>query len=321
MADNTIIQQGFFTSDGCDKIIKLRSGVDWMEVTNHTQAALHPNPGVGVKYFWQKPMAAGTGNEYKKVNAEHTLTMVGMAAGGFTYRDTTNSPLGDPIATITAISTAAAPVVSANPTTGIEDNCIVRLTNVTNASQLGGMDFTVNNLIADTSFALPFMAQLALAGTNGTFRVIAYENSFYPKKRYISKIAVGVTTTITLTVTHGFTVGQKVRVIVPAIYSTTEINNQTGTVTAIDAGNNTITLDIDSTGYTAFTFPAHADTPFSHALIVPVGESGELDYVNTFDDATLNTDYIGMVLGGGANGPGGVNGDVMYWKAGKSFNM
>ena len=50
--DNTIIQQGFFVSDGSNKIISLRSDVDWMRVYNTSELAAQNN--VGVEYYWQR---------------------------------------------------------------------------------------------------------------------------------------------------------------------------------------------------------------------------------------------------------------------------
>jgi hypothetical protein len=41
--DNTIMQQGSFKSTGANKILKIRSGIDWFRVVNITQAAATNN--------------------------------------------------------------------------------------------------------------------------------------------------------------------------------------------------------------------------------------------------------------------------------------
>jgi len=56
-----------------------------------------------------------------------------------------------------------------------------------------------------------------------------------------------------------------------------------------------------------------------------LGETANSTYANSLDDATLNTAFIGMILGTSstagvaAGSPGGSNGDVIKWRAGKSF--
>ena len=52
----TIIQQGDFTSDGTDKIIALRSDVDWVEVYNLTNIAA-ATQWAGTYWYWQREMA------------------------------------------------------------------------------------------------------------------------------------------------------------------------------------------------------------------------------------------------------------------------
>lgn len=319
MADNTIIQQGKFTSDGNAKIIQLRSDVDWMEVINYTQAATQQSTGRGVKFYWQRGMAADTGIEYKKTNNTDALNMVTLTSGGFTLIDTTANTIGALVSTITAVSNASTPVVSTN-TTAISNGDVVRLIDITGAQQLGGYDFTVNNVSSGVSFDLPYMAQLSVAGTTGSFRKINFDPIFYPRTRTISKItSSGTSAVITMTVAHGYTVGQKVKINVPAAFGMTEIDGMTGNITAVSTG--TITVDIDVSTFTSFTFPLTAAVPFTPAMVTPVGENNLYPDLN--DDATTNTAYIGMKLAAGAQSPAGSTGspnDVIYWRAGKSFS-
>jgi hypothetical protein len=124
-----------------------------------------------------------------------------------------------------------------------------------------------------------------------------------------------------MSVTHGFTVGQAVRIKVPAAYGMTEIDNLIGNITAISTANNTITVDIDSSTFTAFAFPATADVPFTPALVVPVGMDATGSTANSLDDATDNVSFLGIELGAGIDGPAGSSSDVIYWRAGKSFSV
>lgn len=320
MAENTVISQGRFTSDGTAKTIEVRSDIDWMRVYNWTKTAAG-GAGTGVEYLWMRGMSTDTGIEYQKLAADESMSPVTLSSGGFTLVDTSSSSLGAINSTVTAVSTAATPVVSATSTAGLVNGDIVRMVNVTSAQQLGGIDFTIGSVVANTSFTLAHMAQLALAGTTGSFYPVEYEPQYYPRHRYISAITQAASAVVTLTVTHGYTAGQVVRFVVPSGYGMTQIDNLTGTITAIDTTNNTITVDIDSQAFTAFAFPANAAVPFSPAMVVPVGEAVNSSYLNLLDDATENQGYIGMILAAGNDSPAGSNNDVIYWQAGRAFNV
>lgn len=325
----TLIQQGRFTSAGEDVTIALRAGVDWMEVYNYTVADDDTQTtAVGVKYYWQRGMADGYGWETKKSNAANAAQLETIiTSGGFTYVDSSLSPLGAQNATITAVSNAAIPVVSNSGTNGLVAGDIVRLTNVSGAQQLGGYDFTVgNNTLTSGTFSLDYMAQI-VAGTTGSWRKVKFDPMYYPRHRYITDISQAANAVVTLSVTHGYEVGQKVRLVVPSDFGMVEMDGLQATITAIDTTvttGNTITLDVDSSAFTAFSFPLTAGVPFSPALVVPIGmNSAEaiLQSVDLLSDATVNTGYIGMTLSAGADSPAGSNNDVIYWRAGTSFNV
>jgi hypothetical protein len=321
--DGTIIQQGRFTSAGTAVELQIRSDVDWMRLINYTVAAASQTTAIGVEYFWQRGMAADTGIEYKKSNAANAANLTAaLASGGFTLLDTSTSPVGSLNATITAISTAATPVVSNSGTNGLVAGDVVRIINTAGAQQLGGFDFTVgNSTLSSGTFSLDYMAQLGGAGTTGSWRKIKWDSPFYPRRRFVTKITKASSAVITLSVTHGFTAGQAVRILVPAAYGMTEMNNLIGNITAVNTTTNTITVDIDSQAFTTFAFPVTGAVPFTAALVVPVGETANGTYANSLDDATVNTSFIGMLLAAGVNSPAGSTSDVIYWTAGKSFSV
>lgn len=321
MADNTIILQGKFTADGLAKTLQLRSDVDWVRVYNWTQASTQQSTGRGIEFYWQRGMASDSAIVYKKKDSGvDDLKMVTVTSGGFTLVDSTSSaPLSAANTTITAISTASLPVVSASDTTGLSNGDVVRLIDVAGAQQLGGLDFTIDSLSANTSFRLPYMAQLGGAGTTGTFRRVNYDSLFAPRSRYISNISVASAAVVKMTVTHNMVVGQKVKLVVPAIYGMIEADGLTAMITAINTTTNTITLDVDSSTFTAFVFPATTDVPFSPAMVIPFGE--DVTYPNLSDDAVNNTGVMGIKLASGVVSPAGSASDVIYWTAGKSFSV
>lgn len=316
---SSIIQSGTFTSDGTAKQLNIRSDVDWMEVENYTQLATTQATGRGVIFRWYRGMAAGTGIEITKADSNSdALQGETMTSGGFTLLDTSNQTPGTLNATITAISNAAVPVVSNSGTNGLSAGDIVRIIDVTTGQQLGGMDFTVgNSTLTSGTFSLDYMAQIVTAGA-GSWRKIDFDPIYYPRRRFITDITGATSAVVTLSVTHGFTAGQAVRFNVPAAFGMTEMDGLIGNITAVSTANNTITVDIDSSAFTAFAFPVSGDVPFTHAQVIPVGETANSTYANTLDDATDNQAVVGMLLGAGIDGPAGSSSDVIYWKAGKS---
>lgn len=335
--------QGSFTSTGANKILKIREDVDYLNVYNITQAAAAQTTPVAVKFYWQRGFPAGAMWATYKSNAANALSLEQyVTAGGFTLVNNTINIPSQSVA-LTSITNATPPVVATGNTAGLSLGDTVRIFNTTGAQQLGGLDFTIGTVVANTSFTLAFMSAI-VAATGGTFRRIPYDPYFYPPTRMITKILssslAGVQTAIiTLSVTHNFTVGQAVRLVVPTVtslaYGMTQLNGLQVNIVAINQADtdgvlNTITVDVDVSGFSAFAWPLTADPFSTPAQVVPVGEQMAVavnpnpilypNGVNVIGDAEVNNGYIGISLVGGLNHPGGAAEDVMYWVAGKSFS-
>lgn len=315
MADNTIVQQGRFTSAAVAKTIKLRSDIDWMRVYNYTTTAAG-GAGTGVEFLWLRGMADDYGIEYQKLAADESMSPVVITSGGFTLIDTSAANLGTINATVSAISAAAIPIVSATSTAGLSAGSIVRFIDVTGAQQFGGVDFQIDTVNANTNFRLVYAPQI-VAGTSGSFYPVKYDPQFYPRRRFISKFTAAAAGVITTTVDHGITAGQKFRINVSSDFGMVQANGLTATAVSVTAS--TITTDINSAAFTAFAWPLTAAVPFTHATITPLGMSATDTYANSLDDATDNEGYIGMTLAAGTDSPAGDTSDVIYWIAGKSF--
>ena len=323
----TSVQQGRFTSTGTSVTIPLRSGVDWMKVYNTTVASGNQTTAIGVEYYWQSGFPQGYAWEYLKSNAADAANLSQyLTSGGFTYVDSSLTPNGVVQNTITAVSNATIPVVTNTGTNGLNPGDIVRLFNVAGGVQLGGMDFTVGyNTLSSTTFSLDYMPQIA-AATTGSWMKINYDALYYPRRRSITNITQGFPAVVQTSVTHGYLVGQVVKMNVSADFGMVEMDGLYGTIVSIDTETNInqFSIDIDSTSFTAFTFPTTSDLAFTPAQVVPVGENSSealllgQDFLN---DSTINTGYIGMNLAAGANSPAGQADDVIYWVAGTSFNV
>jgi hypothetical protein len=327
-------QTGVFTSTGNAQIIQIRTGYDTISTFNLTQIAVQ-TASTGYEFKWQGGMAQGSAIEYKSNAGSTAVNTVYLATGGFTFIDNTINNPGASVA-LTAISGAVPPVVATGNTAGLSVGDIVRLFNVTGAQQLGGLDFTIGTIVANTSFTLAYMRAIA-AATGGTFRRIPYNPYFYPPTRVISKIGSSTlngsnVAIITMTVTHAFTVGQEVRFVIPTdtavAYGMTQLDGIQAPILAIGAADadgttNTITVGVDVSAFTAFAWPLTIDPFSTPAQVVPVGANTGVANtygVNPFEDSEINQGFIGVSLAAGANGPAGVVNDVIYWKATKSYN-
>ncbi len=333
--------QGSFVSDGTAKILKLREGVDWLHVRNQTRIIAQTG-SAGYEFYWQLGFAPGTGIEYQSNAGSTAVNTVWLTSGGFTLvNNTVNNP--GPSTAITSITNATPPVVATGDTSLLTNGDIVRIYATVGALQLGSFDFTIGAISSNTSFPLAFMRGIA-AGTTGSFRRIPYDPYFYPPTRVISKV---LSTTfngaqaaiITMTVTHAFTVGQKVRLLFPTVTSLAfgmdALNGVECTILAVGAADansvtNTITVDVDVTPFitsgvtTSFAWPLTTNGAFTPAQVVPVGANTAAALranVNEFADSEVNKGYIGISLAAGVNSPAGQAEDVIYWVAGKSFNV
>ncbi len=327
--------QGRFTSTGANVTIQLRSDLDYMWVFNET-VAYAAGAGDGAWFYWQRGMAQGRGVVESKTAVTGALAVAQIAANSGFYLVDSSVNLPGPSLSLTGITAGNPPVVNTANTSSLSNGDIVRIFRTVGALQLAGLDFTIGNLSAGVSFELAYMAQIASANPGaGTFRRIPYNPYFYPSSRYITKIIVDPANSaqaiVTLSVDHSYTVGQVVRLIVPVVtalaYGMTALDGLQATIVAIgdadaDGITNTITINIDVSGFSAFAFPLTTAPGFTPAQVVPMGENTAqalLSGANILGDATENRAYIGIQLVAGALSPAGVAEDVIYWVAGKSF--
>lgn len=315
----TVIQQGLLVSAG-NSVIPVVSGVDWIQTYNFS--AITINTANAGKMFWGQRSIIGSdfiAYQYQNNGASTAVNIVSAPAGSFTLVDSSTAIPGGPVA-ITAISAANPPIVSTGSTEGLSAGSVVEIINTTGAKQFGGMRFTIDTIVPDTSFRLKYAPQI-VAGTNGFYRIIPFDPIFYPRNRFITAITVGGTTQIKMSVQTTYTVGQLVRVIVPPAYGAISqgINGLQGTILAIDATTNIATLDIDSSAFGAFVFPLTAAVPFTQAQLAPVGAGTNPADATNLGDAVENRAVSGIKLLTGLNGPAGQINDVISYTLGSSF--
>ncbi len=364
--DGTILSQGSFIVPATivNQYIQIPSGADFMHVRNFTrQSTVGGASAFGFEYYWQKGMAAGSALVKYYANGGAVVTGDALASGGFTLYDPSGNtagalPLvGNPVAT-TASTNATRPVVSTASTAGLSVGSVVRLSN-TAQTDVNGVDMVVGTIVANTSFTLltasnPLATAPGVIGGAGFYRIINADPLFYPRRRYVVNITQAVNAQVSTSVAHGLTPGQSIRFEIPAVsgmiqLNATPANNYLAATIVSKVDDYNFTINIDTTAFTAFTWPTSVPNqlPVSFPSLTPVGEDtanalvnlnaqvptvGGIQIFNTntgiLADSTVNTGYLGMVLGTGSvgvistaalTGPAGsVAADVVYWVAGKS---
>jgi hypothetical protein len=344
MAFNTVIQQGRFTADGTDKTLALRADWDWMWVYNET-VLYAAGGGNGAQFYFQRGMTDGRGVVYNKLAADDSLQPAQIAAdSGFVYVDSSVDSQGANTA-LTGLTAASPPVVT-SAGHGLVVDDVVRFNTLNNQSQINGMDFSVS--AAGATFTVGNINLTnSTASTTGNWRQINYDPIYYPRRRFITWVRNANPAVVYLSVLHGFTVGQRVRLSFPggnAVWrGYAALDGVSATITAINVAragsepnnanaDNNVQLALDASAIAAWNtfgaannqgYPASTLGAFTPAQMVPLGEDSAqvlTSAVAPLGDATDNQSLIGVRLVAGANSPAGANADVIYWAAGKSFS-
>lgn len=344
MAYNTAILQGSFISDGTAKLLDIRSDWDWIHVINQT-VAYASGANSGYDFYFQRGMTNGRG--MVTIKTATGQSQVGQIAAnlGFFYIDssvqTTTSR-----AALTGISAANPPVVT-SAGHGLSVGDIVRFDSLNSQPQIAGIDFTVTASATTFTIGNINLANSS-ASTAGFWRKINFDAMFYPRRRTITYVSSEAQCKVYMSVTHGYTVGQKIRLqfsggaLVWGDWAQLDVQEATIlSINATRAGNepnnggvaNNIVLDVDTSTFTEWNtsfgaslnqaFPPSSALPFSPAQVVPFGEDTAYALsqdANILDDATRNTAILGVSLAAGVASPAGSVSDSIYWVAGKSFS-
>lgn len=325
MGNLTLLEQGSFTSDGNSKDIVLPGSADYFVCTNLTQAATTQSTGRGVKFEWFPNLNAGEAMKYGKEDSDDILNYDLVTSGGFTYY--ASRPAPEAAVTATAI-TAANPAVVSATAHGYSVGDRVRAYGTTGMLQIAGMDFTVTAVGSANAFTLGYLdaSGFAAAATAGSFRRLPKYAPVLPEAHYITAISAASSAVVQFSVTHKYKVGDLLYFRVPSSMGMVEMDSLVGKVTAVSTANNTCTVDIDSSGFTAFAFPASGAADKRVAIAGPAGKRDLYDDI--FDKANrslldLNQfrdgqEYPYIHLAAGAQSPAGSTSDVIVWQAFKA---
>lgn len=331
----TLLQQDTFVSTGVGIKIPLPGSADYFVTTNKTQLPLTPTPGVCIRGEWFPNFAANDGIRWKKANGSSAISIdtfaTSTASDGFTY--VTTSPVVEAQAAnaITAITAASPAVVSQTNTYSAGD--IIQFYGTTGMLQIAGMNFQISS-VSGAGYTLTGLraAGFTTPATAGFTRRISKMLAVEPQFLFVTEITQATQAVVRTSVdpTAYYVVGMKVHFSVPFSFGMTQMNQLTGTIVAMSSANYTMTVDIDSSAFTAFAFPASTSSPTAQlfATVAPAGASTKFDpvtLVQTGYDFQFQPFRTGqftpyMFLGGGAQSPAGAANDVIEWQAWKAEN-
>jgi len=327
----TILDGGSFTSTGAGVKINLPSSADYVKLVNITQMAVaSPTVCVASEWYGSKfgagASAANGGIRWRKSGSSAILIdsfATTAASDGFTY--VTSAPVVEAqnANAITAISNASPAVVSQTNT--YADGDILRIYNTTGMLQYGGMLVQISSSSSSAYTLTGIRASGLTAGTAGFTRRVSKFSAVEPGFLYVTEITQAASAVVRFSVdpTSHYALGMKIRFSVPSSFGMIEINGLTGTVTAVSAANYTLTVDINSTAFTAFAFPLTTASPTAalFATIAPAGASTQYDPATglyTGYNFSLQPFRTGeftpyLYASGGANSPAGASLDEINW--------
>lgn len=337
----TLITQGSFLSTGVNVKIPLPSSVDYFKTYNLTQMPLAPATAVVVmaEWFGGGLINANSGLRWKKTNSTNALNLdtfaTSTASNGFTY--VTTSPVVEAQAAnaITAISAANPAVVTQTNT--YQNGDIIQIYSPTGDLTIGGMNFQISS-VSGSGYTLLGLANVAgnglAAATAGFTRRISSNLAVDPQFLFVTNISKATQAVVSTSVdpSNYYVVGNKIHLTVPSSFGMVEANQLTGTVLAVNAvaasgsiGAYNLTLDIDSSAFTTFAFPATALSPTA-ALFATLSPAGSRTTYNPSTGVYTGYEFAKtpfhsgvflpyMLLSGGAQSPAGANGDTILWQA------
>jgi hypothetical protein len=331
--------------------IPMTAKPDWVFVKDTTNWGAQTTAANPVYAEWFSSMAAGSYlalGQPSSTGAGVTTYASQGTTGGFTFIDQTNPPTFTKVA-ITAVNGTTF-VVSTSNTAGLSVGDTVRLINVTGAQQISGSNlYQITAITANTSITLGYAASAASAGLTVANGTTGYYQKVYPSKFLPNTLPVAYITQATQAVVYFFrpnpyTPGELVDFQIPTPYGMTQLSNLTaksgsGALTGNPSGAarvlsvtnsatvSSITIDVNTTGYTAFQFPTSATyaggaspavcmpagsgvVPLNGSATIPASPPG-----TNLSDAFDNQSQYVMNIGTSAVGVANANMQVFAFKA------
>ena len=309
-----------------------------------------------IEWWWDRSMGNGFANGILQSSEASTpqlpaMTAYRLPATGTTpvdaiwVYDTTNPPVFAGLANTTITGNAGTFIVTMANTGTIAIGDYVRLVSPTGELQIGGYAFQVTAVSNNANITLGYMASAVSAGGLAVFAANASAGTvykyipsrFYPRKRFIAMITKAAQAVVYFTTKNDFTPGEIVSFRVPTEYGMKEINNKQVRVLSVtnSATVSSITIDLDTTGYTTFAFPTSAIAaagvtpamcfpsssgvvPFNGSATIPQQPPGT-NLLDSFDNRNVQLIHFGAALFN-VSSHVSAEADVWAWEAYKMDN-
>lgn len=264
MAQYSKIVEGVFTSTGVNKFLNLPMVPDTIEIWNLTKYATTTNH-TATQAIGFASSASGTAYVTES-NGTAWLGKV-VTVNGFTFISAGSPTFG---ATQAMASTYVTQAASANVTVtghGYNTGDVVWIYGTTAMLQIAGIPYVITKVDAN-NFTIPVNSSgFASAATAGFVKQLLYPDLYIPELCYITAVTKASSAVITTSINHNFVVGQEVGFTVPSQWGMTQLDSavylqssngipQQAYVTAVTA--NTVTVNINSSGFTTFAYPTSA---------------------------------------------------------------
>ncbi len=320
----------YVNSENPPDYVVLRSLTGWGE-SSDAQA---------IEWFWERSMSQGAAKGILQSSEGSTpqlpaMTSYFISSNGISCYDTANPPTFAALAG-TAISGIAGTFVVTMADTGtISVGDWVRLYNVVGEQQIAGYSFQVTAVTANTNITLGYMASsgMTFAADATAVQVVKYIPSrMYPRWTYIANVTRASQAVVYFTGKNDYTPGEIVSFRVTSDFGMDELNNKRARVLSVtnSATVSSITLDLDTSGYTAFAFPTSANAadgstpavcvPSSSGVVPDAGsatvpqEPPGTNLRDSADNRNKRVIHLGPGLFNVAS-HGSDNGDVWLWQA------
>lgn len=331
----TIVDMGTFVqpTPAVNQLINLPSGADYFTTTNLTQLPLTPATAVVIRgeWFGGGLTAQNDGIRWKKSSSTSVINIdtfqTATASNGFSYY----TAYPDPEAALTGTTiTNATPAVATVTNTYSEGDRVI-IYNSVGALMYSGMSFTISS-VSGSGFTLLGLNSPGSAATSFFVRRIPKLGRVEPRALFITGITQATQGVVTVSEAHNYVVGEKIVFNIPGSFGMVQLNSYTQRVPAVITAvtTYTMTININTTAFTAFAFPATAGSPTTQlfAMLTNAGQSAMFNpYANPQTQTGYNFFYVPyhsgqfvpyMSLPSGAQSPGGAAGDTVVWVAYKS---
>lgn len=265
--------------------VPLADKPDWFFVKDITNWGAQSTAASPVYSEWFSSMADASFlavSQPSSTGSGVTLYASQGTSGGYTFINSSNPPTYAALVA-TAINKTTLVVSMAN-TGSIAVGDTVRVNTTTGMLQIAGLVFGVTAVSTNTSITLGYMATAASAGTSfannatnaNVIKVIP--GQMYPRRRFVAYVSKATQAKVYFTEANDFTPGEIVDFDIPTPFGMTQLNFLTGTsnparVLSVTntATESSIVINVNSSGFTTFNFPASSANFASPAICVPAG--------------------------------------------------